>query len=160
MEHREIFTVIIAVALVIIVIGVLGMISSRTGSEDSTAEPAVTTERPPITQETDIWDLIHSQQAAMMTEATEPEEETVTDTVIVTDEEGNPVTDEDGNPVTEAVVVTDEDGNPVTGTSAVTDEDGNPVTEETTTTTETVTNAAVPADPNAPAHTEININLG
>lgn len=158
MEHREIFTVILAVALVIIVIGVLGMVSSK-GNENSTAEPETTTERPPITQQTDIWDMIHSQQAAMTTtEAPEPADETVTEAVIVTDEEGNPVTDEEGNPVTETFVVTDEEGNPVTGTAAATDEEGNLITEETE--TETVTDAGPAADPNEPARTEISIKLG
>lgn len=157
MEHKEIVTMVLAVALVIIVIGVLGMVTRNGGVEDSVAEPATTPELPPITRETDIWDLIREQQAAMTTtEATDAEEGTVTDTVIVTDEEGNPVTDEEGNPVTESVVVTDEDGNPVTTETAETDEDGNPITEETE--TETVTDFEMAADPNAPARTEININ--
>lgn len=155
MEHREVFTVILAVALVIIIIGVLGMFSA-TGSGDPAVESETTTERPPITQTTDIWDAIREQQAAMTTtDETEPEDGAVTEAVIVTDEEGNPVTDEEGNPVTEQLIVTDEDGNPVTE-PVETDEDGNPITEETE--TETVTETAL--YPDEPAHTQINVNLG
>lgn len=157
MEHKEIVTMVLAIALVIIVIGVLGMISRAAGNEDSVADPATTSELPPITRETDIWDVIHEQQAAITaTAATDSEQETVTDAVIVTDEEGNPVTDEEGNPVTESVVVTDEDGNPVTVKPVETDEEGNPITSEAE--TETVTDSGMTADPYAPARTEININ--
>lgn len=143
MEHREIFAVILAAALVIIVIGVLGMVRSSSGNREDSEEFAITTERPPITEKTSLWDMIHDQQAAMTTTETETETTTVTESVIVTDEEGNAVTDEDGNVVTEPMPE-----------PSVTDE---AAPEEMTTTTTTEAAPEVPAEP---AETRIEITIG
>lgn len=147
MEHKDILAVVLAAFLVIVVIGVIGTVRSSEDGKEPAEDSVVVTERPPLMEQTDIWDVIHDQQAAMTTTEAEGESTDVTEPVIVTDEEGNAVTDEEGNPVTEPTEAEPEDPD---APEAVTQD-----TEETA--TETTTEAK---RPDVPAQTQIEISIG
>ena len=70
MEHKEVFAVIIAAAIVIIVIGVLSMIRGDQQTDETESQPAVITQAPAAVQQTDVWDMIREQQAVITTEVT------------------------------------------------------------------------------------------
>lgn len=141
MERKEILAVILAAAVIIIVIGVLGMVRGNT--EDSSVpdfDPSLLTEAPAVTEKTDIWDVIRDQQAAMT--STEPEA-VVTDAV-VTDDAGDAVTDENGIVLTEAPAET--------ATPGEAESDTEPIMQDV------IIDEVVPAD-DVPAQTAIQINL-
>lgn len=82
MESKEIFAVILAVAGIVLVIGILSMVSKKDKAGEQTSQPEITevTQQQPVYLETDIWDVLREQNTTTdVTEVTLPDGSVSTD---------------------------------------------------------------------------------
>ncbi len=82
MESKEIFAVILAVAGIVLVIGILSMVTKKDKASEQTSQPEITevTQQQPVYLETDIWDVLREQNTTTdVTEVTLPDGSVSTD---------------------------------------------------------------------------------
>ena len=82
MESKEIFAVILAVAGIVLVIGILSMVTKKDKAGEQTSQPEITevTQQQPVYLETDIWDVLREQNTTTdVTEVTLPDGSVSTD---------------------------------------------------------------------------------
>ena len=106
METREILGIILAVAAVILVIGVLSIVRKGAAAKAEQSESVVeTTPPPPVTEAPSIWEQIRNQQTTVTEEAAAEQ----TDVTAGTESEEGTAPADNGETITEAIV-TDEAG--------------------------------------------------